>query len=488
MRKNGLISLLFLISVCLLSANGAKESGSNGMNREPVTLKMVIPGFPQKDQPLVNDAVSKYLKDDLNITLDLEQIDWAGFGDKCNLIIAANEEYDLMFTAVWTNYLTNASKGAFTPLEELLEQYGQDIMNASYSWVLDAARVDGVAYAVPTYQMLAQERGFFMRTDLMDKYGFEYKDVYSFEDMEEMCEVILENEPDMTPLFTLASKPYYGLEFIDNVAGTDAVVSNGNEEMGDFFNFFASQMYKDSMDLAREWFLKGYVNKDVATTTTAPVTALKSGKYFAAYAQTNVTEDVWFSKQSGYTVYPATILPPIITTRSVMGAMYSIPLQSKIPERTMMFLNRMHTDEVLVNLLVNGIEGIHYTKNANGLLSPIEGDADPYSNLPWAFGNQALLYPFEGQDPNTPRLLDEFNRNATRSGIFGFSYDPKNVKNELAALSNVVSEFSPALSMGAIDPYENGTYDKFLEKLDAAGVQRLKDDMQAQLDAWKARQ
>ena len=40
--------------------------------------------------------------------------------------------------------------------------------------------------------------------------------------------------------------------------------------------------------------------------------------------------------------------------------MHAISIVSKNPERAMMFLNLLNTDEYLRNLLAFGIEGVHY--------------------------------------------------------------------------------------------------------------------------------
>jgi putative aldouronate transport system substrate-binding protein len=102
------------------------------------------------------------------------------------------------------------------------------------------------------------------------------------------------------------------------------------------------------------------------------------------------------------------------------------------------------------------------------------------------YGNQALLYIYEGGNPDAPKILDEFNQTAVKSPVLGFTYNPEKMKTEIAAISNVVAEFSPGLSSGAVD--KDGLYDKFLAKLKAAGVDKLIADKQSQLDEWLKQQ
>jgi putative aldouronate transport system substrate-binding protein len=56
------------------------------------------------------------------------------------------------------------------------------------------------------------------------------------------------------------------------------------------------------------------------------------------------------------------------------------------------------------------------------------------------------------------------------------------VKNEVAAFNNVVTEFTGALWSGTVDPEK--TIPKFIEKLKAAGSDKVIAEKQRQLDEW----
>ena len=149
----------------------------------------------------------------------------------------------------------------------------------------------------------------------------------------------------------------------------------------------------------------------------------------------------------------------------------------------------MHSDKTVVNTLVYGVEDRHYVKVSENVIDAAPGidAANPaYINMNWMFGNQSLLYTYGDEDPNAPQILDNFNKTAVKSPALGFTYDPSAMKNELAALTNVASEFDPVISSGAIDAMAEGTYETFLAKLEAAGINRLLEDQQSQLDAWLA--
>jgi putative aldouronate transport system substrate-binding protein len=162
-----------------------------------------------------------------------------------------------------------------------------------------------------------------------------------------------------------------------------------------------------------------------------------------------------------------------------------IPIQSKNRERAMMFLNRMHTDPVLVNLLVYGQEGVDYVKKG-----PTQIDLPPgvkagttFSGIYWMMGNESLEYTYGNQDPRFPQLLNDWLQSAIRTPALGFTYDPAKMKNQMAALSNIGLQYDPPISSGSVDP-NSGIYQELLGKLKAAGIDDLLADQNGQLGDW----
>jgi putative aldouronate transport system substrate-binding protein len=486
------MSVALLCMTGLIFANGKKDTA--GMSEKsglaPVTLSMVIPGTPMIDQAVVNEAVSDYLKDDLNITYELEQVDWSGWSDRNNLIIASGEAVDILFSAPWCGYESNASKGAYLDLSSYMDTYAKDILNAKYSWLLSAGVMKGKQYAIPTYQMFAQQRGFTMRTDLLEKYGIEFDDkaVHEPREFEEILKIIKENEPDLIPVAMTTGKL---LSFMDpwERQGDDECTSVNVLGKAEYVNVYASDLYKESYKLARHWFEQGYINSDVATSQESQTDFIKSGRAFSFSGISNPTETFSMEKRTGYKLTRFHTTPNFTGTNLIQGAMFSVPRASENPERAVMFINRMHSDKNLVNLLVYGIEGTHYVKVSDNIIDAAPGidpDKPSYYNLIWMFGNQALLYTYGDEDPNAPAILDEFNSTAVKSPVLGFSYNPSDMRNELAALANVVAEFAPVIGSGVVDADENGLYEEFLTKLKTAGIDRLLEDQNKQLEAWKA--
>ncbi len=78
----------------------------------------------------------------------------------------------------------------------------------------------------------------------------------------------------------------------------------------------------------------------------------------------------------------------------------------------------------------------------------------------------------------------ELNRSARPSPVLGFTFDPAPVETEVASLSAVRAEFVEPVTYGLIDPAEG--VPALIEAQRAAGIERVQEEMAAQIEAWKA--
>jgi len=156
----------------------------------------------------------------------------------------------------------------------------------------------------------------------------------------------------------------------------------------------------------------------------------------------------------------------------------------------MMVLNLLHTDKELLNLLDWGIEGVHYVKvPGNDNMIKLPDGVDPSKRAynhgsQWMFGNQFLSYLWENEAPDKWEQFRKFNESAEPSLSLGFTFDPSNVKAELAVLNNIRDEFTAALETGSVDPDE--VLPKYIEKAKEAGAYKVLQEKQRQLDEFLA--
>jgi putative aldouronate transport system substrate-binding protein len=149
-----------------------------------------------------------------------------------------------------------------------------------------------------------------------------------------------------------------------------------------------------------------------------------------------------------------------------------------------MFINMLHQDKYLNNLLNFGIEGVHYDKKSDNVIDTTKGAKNYNLGAAWMFGNQFLNYLLPNEDPQKWEKFKAFNNAGQASLALGFTFDSEPVKSEIAAVNNVNSQYIGALYTGSVDP--NEVLPKYEAKLKDAGIDKIIAEKQKQLDAYLA--
>lgn len=460
----------------------------------PYHLIMAFPiGTAPKDLPDVQAAMNDYLKKQINATIELRPIDMSVWLDKTNLMFLSNEQFDLMFTSSWLYLAQEVAKKQIIPLDHLLQQYGQGIINTLNPAYIENGRVKGSIYGVLTNKEFASTKGIVMRKDLVDKYNIDLSGIRTLEDFHPVWQIIKAHEPDMVPLQVkfdrspLTVLPGYGhFDMLDS-SGGPGVIDRDSQTMK-VINLYETPTYLRYAKIMHSWFKAGYINKDGSTTRQEEFEAVKAGKAFAYAQSMKPGFDTQESRNTGFPMVTVELTKPYTTTGDVTSAMFAIPRTSQNPERAMMFLNLLYTDKYLLNLLNWGIEGKHYVKKTDNLIDYPPGETAKtigYNlNLPWMFGNQLNSYIWPNDNPDLWETYRVFNQSADKSPALGFVFDPDQVKNEVIACMNVLQQYTGALNSGEFDP--NLILPALLNALHNAGAQKVIQEKQRQMDAWAA--
>ena len=88
------------------------------------------------------------------------------------------------------------------------------------------------------------------------------------------------------------------------------------------------------------------------------------------------------------------------------------------------------------------------------------------------------------EDPEKNRRLAEYSNDALPHPSLGFRFDKTPVQPEITAIEAVMSNYWTPLLYGYIDPATE--LPKFIEELKAAGIDKVKEEVQRQYDTWKA--
>ena len=192
-------------------------------------------------------------------------------------------------------------------------------------------------------------------------------------------------------------------------------------------------------------------------------------------------EKIW-SIKSGGEVVATPILESYITNGSVNGSMIAISKNSKNPEKAMEFLNLLNTDKYLRNLINYGIEGVHYEKISNNKIRLLE-ESKNYMVDYYTLGNLFITYVLEDEPENKWDEFKEVNNKSNVSQALGFKFEPSKVSIELKDVNTVLEEFTRSLYTGLVDTDEYVS--KLINKLESAGIDKVKEELERQLNDWK---
>ncbi|RTE10877.1 ABC transporter substrate-binding protein [Paenibacillus whitsoniae] len=490
-----LSSMLFL-SACGSSGNQASTTTPSSTatektpssNEKSVELNVAFPifGAVPKDIIAVQEAINQISLKKINATVKLTPISIGDWQQQNNLMLTSNEKLDLM-AVLGNNYSNLVAKNQVLPLSKLLDQQGEGIKKSLDPAYLNAAKVKGDIYAVPTIRDLAANYGILMKKEIVDKYKIDTTKIKTLDDVEAVLKTVKDGNPNFTPLVPSAVGRSFTEEYVpfDNLGDYIGVLPNYDNDLK-IVNLYESKDYADFVKKMRSWYSAGYILKDAATNKDSQFDLIKANKGFAYLSKQKPGFEVNETKSVGQPMVAVSLIPPVATTSTVTSIMWGIPRNTKTPEKAMAFLNLMYADKDIINLFDWGIEGKHYVKKSDNVIDYPEGVNSSNSgynlNMGWLFGNQFLSYVFNGDEPNLWKNMDEFNKSAKKSKALGFIFDVTPIKTEYAAVTNVVKQYKLPLETGSVDP--DTVLPDFIAKLKSAGMDKIIAEKQKQLDEW----
>jgi len=266
-----LISAVLLLMPSSVFATGQDEQSSSD---KPVELIWYIPGgsgFPYAaaDEQEVYSAINEMLKRDLGITVDVRAT--GGFGEykeTMPLAMAAGEKFDVVWTAHWcNNFMDAASDGYYAGLDELLPEYAPTIWKDTKD-ALESTRVNGEIRGVWSQQIAAKTSNFFLLEGMIDKYGWDVDSIKELKDLEPILAQVKAEEPDMIPLSMRKPIPMWmtqDLGYGEVGILSELLAIRMDDKSCKVFNLIEDPGYVQYIDIARDWYAKGFIPTDGLT-------------------------------------------------------------------------------------------------------------------------------------------------------------------------------------------------------------------------------
>ncbi|WP_394921759.1 ABC transporter substrate-binding protein [uncultured Robinsoniella sp.] len=464
---------------------------------EPVNLKVYCIGDEggiYADDMLEN--MNKILKERINATIEPVMVSWGEYQQKLPLVWTGGDNYDLTYVADWTGYTTESTKGPFYKMDELLPVYApktyQELLEKD---IWPYCEVEGNIYMVPGITDECQSHFYVYREDLRKKYDCpEIVDLATFETY---LDAIKTNEPEMFPILQEGSQNMLWWMFLyENdwgrpVDGPGGVLTYKMTEGKEVFDVTQTKEYQAFTEKMREWYEKGYWSQSVMAETTAIRDQFYAGKtavcmdnYHGAnemYIRNSVDNPDW--ELGLFEIEGDTKVEGMSPTGNGMA----ISANSKNPERAMMFLELCHQDEAVYNSILYGIDGVTYIDNGD-MTTSTPSDKDPTSlagrNIGMGINDYKFMKGTREDWPYLKEVKEKLKAKTVIPALAGFVMNQDSISAELAALNSTCDEYKKPLEKGVVDPAAG--IPELQQKLKDAGIDKVKDEVNKQLDAYWA--
>lgn len=487
---------------------------------EQKTIQLMITGAGKqansdKVWAAFNEQLQQYVP---NTTVEFIDVSFDEYSEKFSQVLASGEGVDLAWTGWLINKPQNIADGNLMPLDDLLAEYGQGIVDVLGENVVEIHRnaADGKLYYLPSWQGLCGERrGWLVVTEIaelagdtwiedteaaLNKWRNNYSGIEDFQAVLDQATKYLAAAKEAGKLGAgintgraFGWSMYNGMYSFLGVGGAEIGITycDGTFTVKDGV---AGEHYKLYAKTMADWYKEGYIRSDIMSVDTSTLTTPKNGEitdttyvfscdpYLTEADQDAATADAGMDM---------TYLPIEENASLILGGdtSYAIPYCADEPERAMMVLNAIYTQPDLYNTLIYGIEGEDYTKNADGTITTSYVGASPtaddsYGIQRWIIGSCKNALINNGTDPNYYADLEALEETARVNPFLNFTFDRTNVEGICASILNVYYEYGPQLDNGVAGDNWEELYNSYMSARKDAGIEELIAEFQSQLNEY----
>ena len=487
---------------------------------EQKTIQLMITGAGKqansdKVWAAFNEQLQQYVP---NTTVEFIDVPFEEYSEKFSQVLASGEGVDLAWTGWLINKPQNIADGNLRPLDDLLAEYGQGIVDILGENVVEIHRnaADGKLYYLPSWQGLCGERrGWLVVTEIaelagdtwiedteaaLNKWRNNYSGIEDFQAVLDQATKYLAAAKEAGKLGAgintgraFGWSMYNGMYSFLGVGGAEIGITycDGTFTVKDGV---AGEHYKLYAKTMADWYKEGYIRSDIMSVDTSTLTTPKNGEItdttyvFSCDPYLTEADQEAAIADAGMDM---TYLPIEENAYLILGGdtSYAIPYCADEPERAMMVLNAIYSQPDLYNTLIYGIEGEDYTKNADGTITTSYVGASPtaddsYGIQRWIIGSCKNALINNGTDPNYYADLEALEETARVNPFLNFTFDRTNVEGICASILNVYYEYGPQIDNGVAGDNWEELYNNYMAARKDAGIEELVTEFQNQLNAY----
>lgn len=441
------------------------------------------------DLDMVVDEINEYIRPLISAEIELLYIDSSTYDRTLNYKFSADEQMDIIFQPAISGVEGLRRRGKLLPLDDLIKEYGQGILENLKQEEMVLGRIGGQLYGITTNRNKGYVFGVQYRKDIADKYGIDVSEIKEMKDLTPVFQKLKEENPDAVPVITSSYSRTWDTLSVD-YCPLGVLMDYG--QSAKVVDLYKTKEYEDYVRLLYEWNQAGYMADTSLAGTDDYHSLFRSDNAFCHFDTDSPEMAERESRVLGVPVGYLAFSPVFTSSIDLTYAFWTISSSCEKPEKAMQILNLMYSDRKVANLLLNGIEGVHYRyvdKN-NGIIGFPEGVDSSTSRYTqsngWKLGNQFLADIWEGNSPKLWDEIREYNQNSLKSQAFGFLFDSNKVSKEYQKCIEIKNKYAVGLEEGRLNP--DVYLPKLQQELAAAGLDSVIAEKQRQLDAWLARE
>ncbi|HEY8701960.1 MAG TPA: DUF3502 domain-containing protein [Arthrobacter sp.] len=504
--RRGFLGLAGGLGVAAALAGCGTSGGTSTGGSVSGTSVAVLPSTAPTTWNAVLAKVNGKLKSDLGFELDAQFINWSNYQQQSLLKFTAGEKFDSALQALWLNMAQLQQSGSLADLTNEVSKY-KNLSATLPKKLLESNSWDGKLWGIPQVNSAARVQHFVIRQDIADTLGF--STITDFEQLERFFYAVKQKN-DGTVAYGAASNSGY-LHALPVPTGMFNAMSWENPNSiarafsgkGMFFllakdasktgssapkPFWDDDGVVDALRRIRKYYNDGIINADALNTDAATLKSQwTAGKYAAGWAMTDGT-----SSNTLTTLQKAVPKAALANIMPLKGGLSAKPNQTFQADnivvvnskggnldRTMQLQDWLSIKENH-DLISYGIEGTDWEPADGNKFKPLSDYAFPGYALAW---RPSLERKSMSISPTEEKIFDWAQNfdNFSLDPFASFIPDTTPVKQQVAAMTNVITQYANPLFYGAVDVDDQ--LDKLKKAADGAGVGKLQEEMEKQANA-----
>ena len=475
------------------SSNAGEEAASvDAADLDPVTLHFIFFGDKKSATDEVWAAIADYTRDRLNCDFDVQFVAGDDYKQKLLVKAATGDVWDMNFDSDWTGYFQMAAQDAYMNLDDLLPQYAPNLYKVyEEKGLLDAMKNKGHINILPWTMTMNNRPNLQWRKDLAEAAGITV-DKDNFNTMEDVDKLLYQLKEAYPDRYTIECAQMNGGGWL----GIDpaGLYINLNDPECKVVAQEQIPEYLEMAQYAEKWQKDGLIWKDVLTDKLDHNSLINEGKLITKWGTHEFANQnrAWVEEGACWD-YCEIYLDDLYANRTPLANAMCISATSENPERVLMFLDLLETDQQLYDMVQYGIEGTTYVLDDEGGAAYPDGMDGASSNYQ-EWGGQWALWKPQFMRPNASYSKGFWEREAEYaastdknvvSPLEGFSFNADAVQTEYAQRSQIFDDANKLLTVGLAGD-EQTAIDKLAAYSEAAGLQTLIDEYQRQIDEFLA--